>query len=222
VHQLAEHEIICQVIGNCLKAPHGLEVCLGGGDGCSQSEGDAFDQPRHQDTRGKFSGNADCLDLRGQVGGLPRSIEAGDQAGPFRGQFRHNGGEIVSIDPNIAVHQDQHLMAGLAEHVLEVVHLGIVADGPAIDDQGDLVFREISHEPVDHGNGRVVGVVHSEDELIFGVVLAAEGNIIVIGLKILAGERDQNGYRRQPGGAVGGGPGKEPASGHEPGKIEAD
>ncbi len=48
-------------------------------------------------------------------------------------------------------------------------------------------------------------MVHSEDELIFGIVLAAEGNIVVIGLKILAGERDQMDTGGSRGGRSAGG-----------------
>ncbi len=67
-------------------------------------------------------------------------------------------------------------MSGGTHHVDEVADLGAGTMPGRIDDDGEIEMRIIALQPVEHGEGRVGGMLHAEDDLhAAGIFLLAEG-----------------------------------------------
>ena len=114
---------------------------------------------------------------------------------------------------HVAVGDDQDLVLGFRQHVLEIAHLEVAAHDVRIDDEGQVPVGKLCDEATDDRHRRIIRIPHPEDHLIGGVMLDAKRSEVLIELGIFAVQRLENGDRFLRGRARLRGSGKSPDGG---------
>jgi hypothetical protein len=90
----------------------------------------------------------------------------------------------------------------LRQHVIQGVYLRIGADLFGAYHQLDGDLREVGAQSGYDGNRRIAGISNTEDDLELRIILAAKAGIVLIGVKVGAAKRNQNGNRCKFSGTV--------------------
>src|SRR5439155_11269803 len=73
--------------------------------------------------------------------------------------------------------------------------LQVGPDRAVVDHERQLDVREVLDQPVDDGNGRVLPVAHTEDDLEGGILLPAKAGQVFVELSVIAAQRLQDRHR---------------------------
>ncbi len=89
-------------------------------------------------------------------------------------------------------------------HARELGHLVVGRDAAGADHNADVGGREVADEPLQDRENRVGVVADAEEDLVIGIVLAAEAGVILIGVGVESAHRFQiaDGRKEAAGGAV--------------------
>src|SRR5207253_8693018 len=111
------------------------------------------------------------------------------------GQRPPDRGEVAGLDAYVAVDDDQPVVLGVPGEIGEVADLQVGPDRAVVDHERQLDVREVLDQPVDDGNGRVLPVAHTEDDLEGGILLPAKAGQVFVELSVIAAQRLQDRHR---------------------------
>ena len=84
------------------------------------------------------------------------------------------------------------LIAGVGQHLDQVAGLAIIAQHLGADHQLDLADGELAHELLNCLYCGIIGLIHAEDDFVFGIILDAMAAEALIHLGIDAPQRLKN------------------------------
>ncbi len=187
-HRHAEHVIVGKLVLDDGEAANGLESRATHRDGRANAGMGQFQGDAGDDIGQKAIIHAHGAEARPQAFFGNAAIEAGDESDVGRLQSRHQPGQVIGRNANIAVRQHQYRMLDMARQVDQVGDLAIGAVPRPIDDQcgGQPGWRAIElarAQRIDdffcHRRRRVGGVMHAEQDLHrASIILAAEARQI--------------------------------------------
>src|SRR5436305_14805193 len=106
------------------------------------------------------------------------------------------------INPDVAVGDNDDVVADARWHVDEARDLAIEPMGFGVEDKMEVATGELASKPLDRCDGGVVGGLDAEHDLnIAPIVLDAERAQIIEQTRIVAVKRFENGHRRRSSGA---------------------
>ena len=109
----------------------------------------------------------------------------------------HDGLDIVGPDAHVAVDGDQYVVVRAPNEIGEIADLQVGPDRPVVDHELELEVRKVPNEPVDDGDGRIVSVTHTEDDLEAPIVLPTKARKVFVQLPVVTSQRlqDRDGRR---------------------------
>ena len=153
------------------------------------------DELRGQHQRDEVAVDEDRLDHRRQAEEAAAAVEAGGEPHLLARERRDRAAEIVGTDADVGVGERQHRVLRVLHHVPEVRHLAVHARSVA-DRQHDVAMGEVALDLPDDVDGGIVRVGDAADDLVLGIVLAAEAREVRVEVDAAALERLQDRDRR--------------------------
>ena len=157
---------------------------------------DAFHPIRHQHPGKKIAGRADRFEMCAKIILRNTGIERGNRADFLTRERCYHLAQVVRSDAHVAIGKRHKLVPRLHSHAGEFVHFAVRAKLFRANEEPNLTFGKFLHQPVNHRNGGVAGIVHRKKNFISRIILAAETGIVLIRSKIDAMHGLQNAYGR--------------------------
>src|SRR5262249_16889261 len=128
-------------------------------------------------------------------------IKAGHRADTGLLQRGDDARQMRGINPDVAVGQDDDVMADARRHVDEGRDLSIDPVRFAVDDEIEIAAGGHPPKPLDPGDGAIVRLLHAEDDLnIAPIILDAERAKIIEQTRFVAVKWFEDGDRRRSSG----------------------
>src|SRR5579863_261392 len=194
----SEFIIVRQKINDGMKTADALQVFPPESEGRSQAETYAsFNLLRNQNPCAEIGADAERFQLRAEGWSRHPAIQAGHHAGLLVGQRSDDPAQVVALHADVAVVDDQMIVASKLQHLLEIAHLHVCPENVGTDLQTDRTVRKFLPQLFDTGDGRIRRITDSENNFVFGIILQAVTAEALVDLRIDAFQRLENRNRRQ-------------------------
>src|SRR6185437_3941530 len=168
------------MIDQRLKTSDFGEMLLGGGHGRTQSEIDATQLPRREDSRVEVRRVTERFHFGHKSVVRNSAVETGNCADLGIRERGSNRVQIARRYANVAVADNQNVVLSLAHHAAELVHFVTGAQLFRTNQQADFATRKIANQFFNYGHGGIRIFRDAKDNFKFRVLLNAEARIVFI------------------------------------------
>jgi len=168
------------------------------GNGRAQAKANAaFQLPRSEHARTKVCADAQSFQTRSQRRPGHSAVEASDHSDAWVGQRRGHPAQVVGCDANVAVVDNQAVIASFRQHLRQVADLHVRAQDLRTNQQLNSAIGELPLQFLHALDCRVAGVAHPKNDFVFRIVLQAVAAKAFIHFRIGAFEGFKNRDGRQ-------------------------
>ncbi len=128
---------------------------------------------------------------------IRRCVEAGHRANFRVGERRDDSPQVGRFGAHIAIVDDQIFVLRFVGEACELRDFVVGCDPAGAEQHTNLALREVAHHLLNHRQYWIGAVPHTKQNFVFRVVLPAEADQILIGVRIESPHRLQNAYRRR-------------------------
>src|SRR5262249_45073262 len=113
-------KIVGQISGLSVEAADAFEQLAPHRDGRAERESDALERARRADIGTEGRREADVFEQAGEGPGVRPAVEASHHSDLRAPQRGHYAAKVISLDANVTVGDQQHLVLRFSVHVLQI------------------------------------------------------------------------------------------------------
>jgi hypothetical protein len=117
------------------------------------------------------------------------AVKAGDQADGSILKRKADGPQVAGFDADVAIADDQEVVAGIFSEADQLIHLLAGAELLAAGKEANGDGRKIAYEFLDYGNSRVAIIGYVKQNFKFWIILARKAGKILVGIAIESADR---------------------------------